>query len=413
MATVIGDKVAQISGVRHHFLGMEPELLDQEWGLLHQRKAIVDYWVNQIHDSGGSEPDYIVSEWSVVGGPDRPGPLSMKSAASAVETVVAFAELGVDRASLWGINAAVDFFGPNSIDTAVSYGQNDWISPHGLTVGLMARSVAGATYLGESKSVYGTDADLFVFKDERKLIMFATGAELLEEPWLNGRIKLPMAYENQKVTLTYVATADHSGTGPAMLEHEKLFVQGGSIPIRFHEDFQIVRIVIRAPQSVSNERLGGPDNDRLIGTSASDQIFGRGSNDIVLGRSGDDQIYGGAGDDTLAGQKGVDTLNGGPGLDALAGGPGADTFVFDARDHRPGGADRIMDFQSGKDVILLTHLDELHQAGKQGFSGVPGEVNISGSVVAVDIDGDSKGDLYVHVLGSQIFFTDILMATID
>ena len=64
-----------------------------------------------------------------------------------------------------------------------------------------------------------------------------------------------------------------------------------------------------------------------------------------------DQITGNAAGQTLAGQGGSDTIWGAGGVDTLWGGTGADSFVF--RETGTSNADRISDFASGSDKIVL------------------------------------------------------------
>ena len=72
---------------------------------------------------------------------------------------------------------------------------------------------------------------------------------------------------------------------------------------------------------------------------------------MLLGEAGDDWLFGRDGVDRLMGGDGDDRLEGGAGTDALTGGVGRDIFVMEA----PGAQmDRILDFNSGEDRILLT-----------------------------------------------------------
>jgi Ca2+-binding RTX toxin-like protein len=151
---------------------------------------------------------------------------------------------------------------------------------------------------------------------------------------------------------------------------------------------------------------GTSSNDTLSGTSGDDTLNGFGGNDLFLAGStgGNDVINGGAGRDsiefktratsaivvdfvagtitggssgtisftsieriltgdfndtlignaagqTLTGQGGSDTLSGAGGVDTLWGGTAADSFVF--RETGTANADRISDFASGSDKIVL------------------------------------------------------------
>jgi len=110
--------------------------------------------------------------------------------------------------------------------------------------------------------------------------------------------------------------------------------------------------------SGNDETLGGKGNDRLHGGAGRDTGFGGAGRDTLKGGKGGDTLAGGAGKDTLKGGAGRDTLIGGAGADTLIGGKardtlkggaGADTFVF-GKNH---GADRIMDFTGGTDLIRI------------------------------------------------------------
>ncbi len=105
--------------------------------------------------------------------------------------------------------------------------------------------------------------------------------------------------------------------------------------------------------------LGGGGKDWLGGHSGADSLTGNGGRDRLSGGAGPDDLFGGRGRDRLSGGCGADELNGGRGADTLTGGGGADVFLFG----KGGGADRIMDFIAGKDLmdvsLLATGFDDL------------------------------------------------------
>lgn len=83
------------------------------------------------------------------------------------------------------------------------------------------------------------------------------------------------------------------------------------------------------------ENLTGTSyGDTLVGDDGDNVLQGLGSDDVLAGDAGDDSLYGGTGNDTLAGDE------------------GADSFFFN---YSPasGGTDRIEDFDSGTDRIVL------------------------------------------------------------
>jgi len=82
-----------------------------------------------------------------------------------------------------------------------------------------------------------------------------------------------------------------------------------------------------------------------IGNDAANQMSG---NALA------NRLKGGGGADTLQGGAGHDTLYGGAGSDLLYGGEGNDRFVFDSALNGSSNVDRIADFQSGSDRLLLS-----------------------------------------------------------
>lgn len=112
---------------------------------------------------------------------------------------------------------------------------------------------------------------------------------------------------------------------------------------------------------------GGGGRDSLTGGDGDDVLLGRLANDTVSGLAGDDRLAGGSGRDSLNGGGGTDLLIGGADPDALAGGAGADTFLFrsgtDLVDPSSGKIDRIVDFETGLDLIDLSGVDANAVAG--------------------------------------------------
>ncbi len=96
---------------------------------------------------------------------------------------------------------------------------------------------------------------------------------------------------------------------------------------------------------------GGANADVLRGNTDHDQLYGQAGADVLVGGAGDDLVVGGGSKDTLRGQDGEDTLDGGAGRDEMKGGLGNDDFVFSAA---LGTADRILDFTSREDEIVLS-----------------------------------------------------------
>jgi len=115
----------------------------------------------------------------------------------------------------------------------------------------------------------------------------------------------------------------------------------------------------------------GEGNDSITGDAAGNLLKGNGGNDVLSGKAGYDVIFGGEGNDTLIGGAEDDYLNGGTGVDHLKGGAGndnllgesgndvmtggggADAFYFTTALNSDTNVDKITDFQTGIDHIVL------------------------------------------------------------
>ena len=133
----------------------------------------------------------------------------------------------------------------------------------------------------------------------------------------------------------------------------------------------------RPAQAGNNTLNGGAGEDKLSGGDASDFLAGGQGQDIILGKGGDDNLEGGYGADGLNGGQGRDILSGGGGNDQIEGGDDNDLLFggegndllrgLEGKDSLWGGTgedyfalipntgeDRILDFQDGRDKLVLT-----------------------------------------------------------
>ncbi|MBC7985230.1 MAG: FG-GAP repeat protein [Sphingomonadaceae bacterium] len=140
-----------------------------------------------------------------------------------------------------------------------------------------------------------------------------------------------------------------------------------------------------------------------------ENLRGSGSGDKLRGDNGGNVLDGNSGNDSLTGRDGHDTLVGGIGRDTLEGGSGAD--MFQLRDLASGGADAIVDFAPGEDVIAL----------KGSVFGITtGALSASNFVVAEQAQDADDLVIYDDVMGRLYYDADgngfgaqLLIATID
>ncbi|MEP3889520.1 MAG: calcium-binding protein [Hellea sp.] len=156
-----------------------------------------------------------------------------------------------------------------------------------------------------------------------------------------------------------------------------------------------------------NDDLTGDDLDNTIsGLGGNDVINGGGGNDRLVGAAGDDMLFGGAGDDILIAQEGADTLDGGAGADRLIGGVdddvltggadndlllgqgGADTFIFGGAH----GADRIVDFEQGVDMIEFDGTSGLTSFGDLTITQTGAHVLIMSSAGTIAVNNALVAD---------------------
>lgn len=138
-------------------------------------------------------------------------------------------------------------------------------------------------------------------------------------------------------------------------------------------------------------------------TDSGDVIFFLGTASLTNKQAQDTTIVdltGTAGADTLVGGINADTLTGGLGADILEGGESADTFIFNAvmgisSDSTAGVQDRINDFTTGTDTILL-------RATNVSNFNVATDVTGAGGIYTANLDKD------VNNLGDIVFSSAVI-----
>jgi len=103
--------------------------------------------------------------------------------------------------------------------------------------------------------------------------------------------------------------------------------------------------VLDARRGTRAVAVGGPGDDRLLGSPSFDQLFGGPGQDLLSGKArgdllgggpGNDVVFGGRGRDRIRGARGHDRLFGGSHRDVVDGGPGDDVLGM-----RDGESDRV------------------------------------------------------------------------
>jgi Ca2+-binding RTX toxin-like protein len=219
------------------------------------------------------------------------------------------------------------------------------------------------------------------------------------------------------------------------------------------EDLILVGGTRGTGNDLSNTINGNATANLLDGAAGNDTINALGGDDTVVGGAGNDSILGDTGADRLSGGTGADSLNGGDGGDWLAGEEGADRILgFAGSDTLIGGAagdqlyggvnaadtfiylttqdsfgavnttrDRIMDFESGLDVIDLSAIDaNVASAPDNAFARVGAFTGVAGQLifrvvgangfVEGDVNGDGTADFSIQLVGvTAILATDLIL----
>lgn len=111
----------------------------------------------------------------------------------------------------------------------------------------------------------------------------------------------------------------------------------------------------------------------FVGGREGDVTTGSDGNDIIFDLGGVNFINPGEGDDIVIGGKGFETfVVGSGGSDTFIGGRGSDLFEFFAFANRPGEVDRILDFETGVDAIVVAGGSEVTYDNDSGSIYIDG-----------------------------------------
>lgn len=115
----------------------------------------------------------------------------------------------------------------------------------------------------------------------------------------------------------------------------------GSDVLQYADSASGVTVHLDADGSGSQQASGGDAEGDVI--SGFEHVYATDHDDMLIGDGARNILYG---------YDGMDTINGGEGKDVLRGGDDADSFVFNSAID-PANEDRIIDFVSGEDVMVL------------------------------------------------------------
>ncbi|MGD1873014.1 MAG: calcium-binding protein [Mastigocoleus sp.] len=132
-------------------------------------------------------------------------------------------------------------------------------------------------------------------------------------------------------------------------------------------------------------------NDVAVGGNEVDIIMAGAGDDNIMGAAGTDFMFGGLGDDIVRGGLGDDVIVGNQGSDLLISGGGSDVYEFFADQFEAGDFDIILDFEVGKDsIVVVGSTDTI-------YDPATGSLSVDGSVVGIltaglDIDTVARGN---------------------
>jgi Ca2+-binding RTX toxin-like protein len=181
----------------------------------------------------------------------------------------------------------------------------------------------------------------------------------------------------------------------------------------FAEDWEISNFSVSVSSLYTAHLTAGTDDDFAVIQSimsGSDNLVGSPQADFLMGYAGNDTFLGNSGADTLDGGDGNDTLDGGAGADSLAGGAGNDRYVInDTLDflfEAAGGGTDVIITSVSRSVPL--NVEEIRiAAGSSGLTitGGLGSETIIGNGLSNSLYGGAGDDV---LLASAMNPADIL-----
>lgn len=334
-----------------------------------------------------------------------------RTALNYLELVSNYVEIGLARASVYGIDVAGATTGsrPNAVQGHL-FGTEMFA--------LMAESLPGMTRMKLPVEIVrplgvSSHVNVYSFESREKVVVFLAANDI------NNTSGLTYNFSNLSIEGNFVSAWGERLYGKTPPDWMKLWripdnptlnewpeanryslgitetfvpkMSGNTVQISFKRDFEVVRLVF-AKETADLESIGDwaganrhdffslVDNTSVgrteAGTRHSDMLVGTLENDHMAGLAGNDTLIGGSGNDTLFGGEGSDELNGGAGADTLTGGDGNDTYIVD----NP--YDKIYEaFNKGSDLVLSSvgfnlpaNVENLRLVGSSDIRAVGNEI---------------------------------------
>ena len=398
MVSVLGDSLVHVGSLRHHVLGLSAPDLYGENAPLWRRAEIVEFW-NDAFRNLGIDPakiEYNISAFSTDTSNGNSLPYELPGATNLLEFYDYAMQMGVDRASIWGVVGAFRYK-DNISTTTVSDRLSNYDTPQATILRLLSENVIDSEYLGATggrNEGYRT----FTYVSDTAYTVFLY-VEDVQDGNFRLDVDLGLLGDVDTVLATHIDIRNDRANGAAHVTSSEVGLVDGLVQLTFDQDFEIVmltvdisdsmvyqvarQVEVMAGTSLSRDSssisvVGDETSEHISGGTGSDFIFGMQGDDTLTGGTGrsgfltgnvntanfdaiggnqGDFIFGGEGNDKLYGMAGNDLLSGGAGDDELWGGGGFDTFIFN------GGRDVIHDFDVGVDTVLIdSHLLGENQA---------------------------------------------------
>lgn len=287
-----------------------------------------------------------------------------RTALNYLEMMSKYVEIGLDRASVYGIDVAGATTGsrPNALRGHL-FGTEMFA--------MMAESLPGMTKMnlpGEIKRPAGISnhVNVYSFESSEKIVVFLAANNInnstgltydFSNLQLDGNIvaawgerlygRTPSNWmdlwripDNPYVNESPEAVRYSMGISESFLPN---FI-GDTVRVSFRHDYEVIRLVLAKPTADLASIEGWAGRNRYdffpitesasavhsaAGTALSESLIGTFRRDHISGLAGNDTLVGGLGGDTILGGAGNDHLNGGAGSDLMVGGEGDDTYFVD------------------------------------------------------------------------------------